>query len=237
MEGKVILITGASGGMGTELANYFAGKGHSLALHANNNPVSIPESENIKHYKADLTEETECQTLISEVIEQFGRIDVLINNAGISKSSVLWKTSFEDWNDTLAVNLSAPFFLSKHIAPHLRDQESGRIINISSVVAQTGFVGTAAYAASKAGLIGLTKTAARELASKNVTVNALALGYFSVGMIEDVPEPIREDLIKNIPTGKLGDPETVCATIDYLISDSGGYITGQTINLNGGLYC
>lgn len=236
MDQKVVLITGASGGMGKMIAEGLKAQGVKLALHANNNPVQIEESENVKHFRGDLTEEQNCEDLIRFVKEEFGRIDVLINNAGISKSSVSWKTSKDDWHDTLAINLDAPFFLSKYVIPHMRENEFGRIINISSVVAQTGFVGTAAYAASKAGLIGLTKTISKEVASFGITANALALGYFNIGMIADVPDDIRAEIIGQIPVGKLGDPKTVVETIRWLISDGSEYVTGQTINLNGGLH-
>lgn len=233
---KVLLITGASGGMGNALAQLFAAQGYSLALHFHQNILSLPESEKVAHFKADLTNEQEVEKLVAAVLERFGRIDVLINNAGISRSSMSWKTSSSDWRETMAVNLDAPFYLSKAVVPGMREQKSGRIINITSVVAQTGFIGTAAYAASKAGLIGLTKTLSKELISSGISVNALALGYFEVGMIDDVPEIVRQQVIDTIPAKELGKPETVFSTIEWLISDAAGYVTGQTINLNGGLY-
>ncbi len=233
---KVIVITGASGGMGNALATRFAAEGYRLALHYHSRPVQLPESDTIAHFKADLTNETEVDWMVEAILERFGRIDVLINNAGISRSGMSWKTHADDWRQTLAVNLDAPFFMSKAIAPFMRHQQSGRIINVSSVVAQTGFIGTAAYAASKAGLIGLTKTLSKELVTSGITVNALALGYFNVGMIEDVPEDLRNQVIDSIPAKRLGDPEAVFATMQWLISDEAGYVTGQTINLNGGLY-
>ena len=236
MEQKVILITGASGGMGSALAELFSAENVLLALQYNTNVIKIPESNAIAHFQANLTSEPEVEKLVSDVISKFGRIDVLINNAGISKSSMSWKTDIETWRETMAINLDAPFFLSKHVIPGLRNQKSGRIINISSVVAQTGFIGTSAYAASKAGLIGLTKTLSKELSSSGITVNALALGYFNVGMIDDVPLDLQTEIISTIPAKKLGEPATVFKTIQWLISDEGSYVTGQTINLNGGLF-
>ena len=236
MEQKVILITGASGGMGSALAELFSNENVLLALQFNTNAIKIPESDSIAHFQANLTNESEVEKLVSQVISKFGRIDVLINNAGISKSSMSWKTDLETWRETMAINLDAPFFLSKHVIPGLRTQKSGRIINISSVVAQTGFIGTSAYAASKAGLIGLTKTLSKELSSSGITVNALALGYFNVGMIDDVPLDLQTEIISTIPAKKLGEPKTVFKTIHWLISDEGSYVTGQTINLNGGLF-
>ena len=151
---KVVLITGASGGMGGALANYFQKENMQLALHSNNNPVSLSESDKIAHFKADLTKEDEGSSRRKASGQHVGRSDGVSNNAGISKSSISWKTSTDDWKESLAVNLDAPFYVSKHVAPIMRANKWGRIINITSVVAQTGFIGTAAYAASKAGLIG-----------------------------------------------------------------------------------
>ena len=236
MEQKVILITGASGGMGGELAKQFAKLDVKLALHFNTNPVSISESDSISHFEGDLRDKDYCVQLIQDVVEQFGKIDVLINNAGVSKSSMSWKTTEDDWSDTMAINLNAPFYLSQSAIPEMRQGNWGRIINITSIVAQTGFIGTSAYTASKAGLIGLTKTLSKELASSGITVNSLALGYFNTGMIEDVPTDIKQEIIKSIPAKKLGEPETVFKAIQLLISPEGGYITGQTLNLNGGLF-
>lgn len=233
---KVILITGASGGMGNAISDHFINDGVKLALHYNTNSPMLPESEHVAHFQADLTKESEIESLVLKVIDHFGRIDVLINNAGVSQSAISWKMDTSIWNETMAVNLDAPFLLSKGVIPYMREQKFGRIINISSVVAQTGFIGTAAYAASKAGIIGLTKTLAKELVGSGITVNALALGYFNVGMIEDVPDDLREEVIASVPAKKLGDPITVYKTIQYLLEDASGFVTGQTINLNGGLY-
>ncbi|MDG1146936.1 MAG: SDR family oxidoreductase [Crocinitomicaceae bacterium] len=236
MDQKVILITGASGGMGGAISTLFSTENVKLALQYNRNKVKLETCENVAHFQADLTDELQVSELIERVLLKFGRIDVLINNAGVSHSAMSWKTEASSWKETMAINLDAPFFLSKHVTPHFRAKKSGRIINITSVVAQTGFVGTAAYAASKAGLIGLTKTLSKELVSSGITVNALALGYFNVGMIEDVPADLQEQIIRTIPAGRLGDPKSVFKTIKWLVSDEGDYITGQTINLNGGLY-
>lgn len=237
MEEKVIIITGASGGMGSSLAKLFLEHSTAqLALHFNTHKIGIPESDRVKHYRADLGTESGCVNLIDEVYKDFQRVDVLINNAGISMSSMSWKTNANSWKQTMDINLNAPFYLSRSVIPIMREQNDGRIVNISSIVAQTGFVGTASYAASKAGLLGLTKTLSKELAGFGITVNALALGYFNVGMIEDVPEPLQEEIITNIPKRKLGDPKTVFKTIEWLMSNEGSYVTGQTINLNGGLY-
>lgn len=232
---KTILIMGASGGLGTELTKYFSTKGFNLALHYfNNEPKSIPE--NAVAFQADIRNEDEIKELVNDVAKTFGSIDIILNNAGISKSEISWKAEKVSWEDTMAINLTGPFLVTKHALPHMRDQKFGRIIFMSSVVAQTGFVGASAYAASKAGLIGLTKSLSKELANKNITVNSIALGYFNAGMISDVPEDMQAQLIANIPVKKLGDPEQLAELMNYLISEKAEYLTGQTLNLNGGLY-
>jgi NAD(P)-dependent dehydrogenase (short-subunit alcohol dehydrogenase family) len=231
---KTILVVGSSGGLGQVISSWFAEKGYNLALHYLQHEPQI-SGDRIKKYKADITKEIEVKKLIENVISDFGKIDVVINNAGVSKSEISWKTSSENWEHTLAVNLNGPFYVAKYVLPHMRQNSFGRIIFMSSIVAQTGFIGTAAYAASKAGLIGLTKTLAKEVASKNITVNAIAPGYFSAGMINDVTPELQEQLKKQIPVGTLGKPEEIAALIEYIISENATYLTGQTLGLNGGL--
>lgn len=232
---KTILLIGSSGGLGTILTGFFENKDYNLALHYFENPPET-KSNRVKAYQADITVESQVAGLISSVKKDFGRIDVVIHNAGVSRNGISWKVDESDWNETLAVNLTGPFLVSKHVTPIMREQEFGRLIFMSSIVAQTGFIGTASYAASKAGLIGLTKTLAKELASKSVTANAIALGYFNAGMINDVPDEMQEELKANIPVGELGDPLQLAHLIEYLISAESAYMTGQTLNLNGGLY-
>lgn len=236
MEKKVILITGASGGMGKHMVSWFKDQEYSLILHYHDQPLDMKETDSIRFVKADLRVPEQIEEMAETALGFFGRIDVLINNAGVSKSSMSWKMELEDWKETMAINLDAPFLLSKALIPSMRAQNSGRIINISSVVAQTGAIGTAAYAASKAGLIGLTKTVAKELAANGISVNSLALGYFNTGMIDDVPADLQEAIIQSIPQKKLGDPKAVCKTIEWLISEEASYVTGQVLNINGGMY-
>jgi len=236
MDKKIILITGASGGLGTALSEYFSEHNHKLILLYNNNQPKTPESVNIIHIKADLRKADHIEDAVKTAINKWGGIDVLINNAGVSQSNMSWKTSLEDWNETLQINLSAPFLLSKLILPQMKKNSYGRVINISSVVAQTGVIGTSSYAASKAGLIGLTKTMSKEVAKHNITVNALALGYFNKGMIKDVPDEFKDEIINTIPKNELGKPRIIAETIHFLMSNDANYLTGQTINLNGGLF-
>ncbi len=235
MERKVIVITGATGGLGSEMVKHFEQQNVRLALHTfQQEPFDVA----CEHawFKADLRDPQQIDTLIAAILANFGRIDVLINNAGISKNGMSWKLSDADFNEVMAVNLTAPFKLIKGFIPKMREQKSGRIISVSSVVAQTGVVGTAAYAASKAGLIGLTKTVSKETATNGITVNCLALGYFNVGMIDEVAPEMQAQIIQAIPQQQLGSVATILATIDWLISKEADYITGQTISLNGGLF-
>lgn len=232
---KTVLLIGSSGGLGTALTRFLMDKGFNLALHHHTNLPSR-EFDNLNFYQADITKEEEVKKMIDQVRNDFGRIDAVINNAGISISEISWKTSAENWQRTLDVNLTGPFFVAKHCSQIMREQNSGSIIFISSIVGETGFVGTSAYAASKAGILGLTKTMAKELATKNVRVNAIALGYFNTGMINDVSAEMQQELIRQIPVGELGDPEQLGALIEFLISSESTYLTGQTLNLNGGLY-
>ena len=235
MEKKVIVLTGASGALGKHIAKYLENQGHFLVLQYNQNSIEN-SNPNVLTVACDLTNTISLKSLIDQAIARFGRIDVLINNAGISISNISWKTSAEEWNKTIAINLNAPFFLSQAVIPSMRSNSFGRIINITSVVAQTGFVGTSAYTASKAGLIGLTKTLSKELAKFQISVNAIALGYFNSGMIEDVPAEVQTELLKQVPMNALGNPEILAKTIEFLISDEAGFVTGQTVNLNGGMY-
>lgn len=232
---QTFLIIGSSGGLGKTLIAHFAKLNVNLALHYHTNaPKEIPE--NAKIYQANITNEKEVSQLIANVCTDFGKIDVVIHNAGVSRNGISWKINQNDWDETIAVNLTGPFLVSKHVIPLMRENQFGRLIFMSSVVAQTGIIGTAAYAASKAGLIGLTKTLSKELANKNITANAIALGYFNAGMINDVPLEMQQQLKNTIPTGTLGDPQQLANLIDFLSSEKSAYLTGQTINLNGGLY-
>ena len=235
MEKKVIVLTGASGALGKHIAKYLENQGHFLVLQYNHNSIKN-SNPNVLTVACDLTNTESLKSLVDKTMERFGRIDVLINNAGISKSNISWKTTAEEWNQTMAINLNAPFFLSQAVIPSMRSNSFGRIINITSVVAQTGFAGTSAYAASKAGLIGLTKTLSKELAKFQISVNAIALGYFNAGMIDDVPVEVQNELLKQVPMNTLGNPEILAKTIEFLISDEAGFVTGQTLNLNGGMY-
>lgn len=235
MSKKTILIIGSSGGLGSSILKSFDEAKYNLALHYYSNPFPI-QSKSYKSYKADITEESEVEKLIEDVITDFGSIDIVINTAGVTISEMSWKTNLSNWDKTIAINLTGPFLVTKHVLPHMRKNEFGRIIFMSSIVAQTGFVGASAYAASKAGLFGLAKTISKEVANKGITANSIALGYFNAGMIEDVPLEMQDQLKQAIPVSELGKPDELAELIKYIISEKSSYLTGQTVNLNGGLY-
>lgn len=235
MKERVILLTGASGGLGSAMAKHFEAQGYRLALHYFKHKPNIPENAGLKCYCADLRKKEEIDAMFEKVVLDFGRVDVLINNAGVSRNGMSWKLDFEDWEDSIAINLTAPFYLSKLVIPAMRTQQFGRIINISSIVGQNGFIGTSAYAASKSGLFGLTKTLSKELAVFGISVNSLALGYFDEGMIRDVPQDLKQDIINQIPMKKLGNPDVIHRAIDFILDEKSTYFTGQILNLNGGL--
>lgn len=235
MEQKVILITGATGGLGRAMVKHFEQQNVLLALHAFEQPTFDAAVEHA-WFKADLRDQEAIGRLVRQVLQWFGKIDVLINNAGISRNGMAWKLDQNDWNEVMAINLTAPFLLIKNVLPSMRERKFGRIISISSVVAQTGVPGTSAYAASKAGLLGLTKTVAKETAISGITVNALALGYFNEGMISEVSEEQQEHIRLQIPKQRLGSVDTILVTLDWLLSPACDYVTGQTISLNGGLH-
>jgi NAD(P)-dependent dehydrogenase (short-subunit alcohol dehydrogenase family) len=241
---KTVLLIGASGGLGQHITIGLAHAGYALALHYNSNFDKLQTTlsgikvlnTKVKSYKADITSEAEVIAMVNSVREDFGSIDVLINNSGISLNGMSWKLSLEDWNKVLAVNLTGPFLCTKHVLPLMKEKKKGRIIYMSSVVAQTGVPGTAAYSATKAGLSGLCKTISKEVIRNGITANLISLGYFEAGLLFQIPEDIRSQIKETIPKKEFGNPNDVVECILYLCSENSGYLTGQSINLNGGLY-
>jgi len=239
---KVLLLVGASGGLGNRIIPVFHEAGYKLALHYKSSHTALEQTirnysaRDCKIYQADITNEKDVARMIYDVKNDFGSVDVLINAAGVTASGMSWKTQAETWERTLAINLTGPFYTIKHTLPIMRESGFGRILNMSSIVAQKGMVGTSAYAASKSGLIGMVKSISKEVADKNITVNNIALGYFDAGMIDEVPEEILEKIKMDIPKKTLGDPLELAECILYLCGEKSSYLTGQTINLNGGLY-
>lgn len=244
IDNKVVLVTGSSRGIGKAIALAFGKKDFKVIVNYLTNNISASEVVNqIKKMGAnsmqiwgDVSDSNSVDNMIQRTVEEFGRIDVLINNAGIHDDNVLWNMSDEAWNRVVSVNLTGTFNCMRAAIKYMRKQNYGRIVNISSVVGQVGISGTSNYSASKSGIFGLTKTVAREVARKEITVNVLALGYFNSGMFNRLSKPIQEQIIQQIPMKRIGTMQEVVDTVLFLCSKSAGYITGQIIHLNGGYY-
>ena len=243
LDGRVALITGSSRGIGAVIARRMAEAGARIALNYNASPGAATEVRNAiaaaggdaMLIAGDVSDEGQTQHAVKAVLEQFGRIDILVNNAGIHRDRLLLRMSPADFDEVLQVNLRGAFLCTKYVMPHFVRQHYGRVINMSSVVGLTGNPGQANYAAAKAGLIGFTKAVAREVASRNVTVNAVAPGYIATGMVEGLTEEQRRQILERIPMGRFGTSEDVAETILFLSSEGAGYLTGQVLTVDGGL--
>jgi acetoacetyl-CoA reductase len=178
----------------------------------------------------------DCERVISEVLEAHGKLDILVNNAGITLDKTVRKMTVEDWDRVIQVNLSGAFYLSRAILQHMLDRGSGRIINISSIIGESGNIGQANYASSKAGLFGLTMSLAQETARKGITVNSVAPGYISTEMVQAVPKEALDKVIAKIPVGRLGEPDEIARVVEFLADPDSGFITGQIYSVNGGQY-
>ncbi len=247
MTEKVVLITGASGGLGSQIAATLAAQGAHLALNypdiGNQKELAQALVANLSHqhpgryiaYPADISREEQVAAMVSKITSDLGGVDVLVNNAGISINALSWKLTEQDWNTVLGVNLNGAFYCAKAVLPLMRERRWGRIINISSVVGLRGAMGTVAYGASKAGLMGMSKTMAREVADRGITVNCIAPGYVDAGIIKDVPDKYkRENVIPAIPMGRLGGARDIAGAVLFLASEDGGYITGEVLKVDGG---
>ena len=243
LEGQVALVTGSSRGIGAAIARRMAEAGASVALNYNASIDAAKEVQksidsvggNTMLTAGDVSDESQAEQIIKAVVSEFGRIDILINNAGIHRDRLLLRMKTSDFDEVLQVNLRGAFLCTRFVMPHLIRQHYGRVINISSVVGLTGNPGQANYAAAKAGLIGFTKAVAREVASRNVTVNAVAPGYIATGMVEDLSEEQRSQILERIPMGRFGTTEDVAETILFVSSKGAGYLTGQVFTVDGGL--
>ncbi|PIS29882.1 beta-ketoacyl-ACP reductase [Candidatus Saganbacteria bacterium CG08_land_8_20_14_0_20_45_16] len=240
---KNALITGAAQGIGKAIALTFAKAGANVIISDINLELATQTAEEAaklgvkaKAIKQNVADLTEVEATVKEVHAEFGKIDILINNAGITKDNLLLRMKKEDWDAVININLSSVFNLCKVIAPIMMKQRSGKIINIASIVGEMGNAGQINYSASKAGVIGVTKSLAKELASRNITVNAIAPGFIQTAMTDRIPEDIKKKMLEQIPLGKLGQPEDIASACLFLASDAGSYITGQVIRVNGGMY-
>ena len=237
LENKVALVTGAAQGIGKAIAVTLAKAGAKVVVSDVNLELATQTAQEINGVplKLNVTDLAEAETSLKKIKDDLGSLDILINNAGITKDTLFMRMKKEDWDLVLNINLNGVFNLCKAAVPLMMKQRSGKIINIASIVGEMGNIGQANYAASKAGVIGLTKTLAREVASRGINVNAIAPGFIQTAMTDKIPEEARSQLMSLIPMAKLGQPEDVANACLFLASSAADYITGQVINVNGGM--
>lgn len=244
LEGKTAIITGGSRGIGKGIALVFAEHGANVAFTYSSSVDSALDLEKklktfgvkVKSYKSNAANYSESQKLIDDVLNDFDSIDILINNAGITKDNLLMRMGEEDFDKVIEVNLKSVFNMTKAVQRTMLKQRKGSIINMSSVVGVKGNAGQSNYAASKAGIEGFSRALAKEIGSRGITVNSVAPGFIATDMTKDLPEKQAEALLSSIPLGRLGRPEEIAAMVGFLASDSGSYITGETLHVNGGMY-
>ncbi|MBT2756048.1 3-oxoacyl-[acyl-carrier-protein] reductase [Mesobacillus foraminis] len=243
LEGKAVLVTGASRGIGREVALELAREGANIAInYAGSEAKAAEVAEEIKAMgreaiviQADVSNPEAVDAMVKETIEVFGKLDILVNNAGITKDNLLMRMKESDWDDVININLKGVFLSTKAVTRQMMKQRSGRIINISSIVGVSGNAGQANYVAAKAGVIGLTKTTAKELATRGITVNAVAPGFITTDMTDKLNDDTKAEMLKQIPLGKLGEPGDVAKTVAFLASEDSRYMTGQTLHVDGGM--
>ena len=244
LSGQLALVTGASRGIGRAIAERLALAGATVIVNYVQNQAAAEEvraSISAAGGQAalscfDIANTDAVTAAIQHIIDHYGRIDILVNNAGLALDALLLRLKEDEWERVMEVNLKGTFLCSKAVARPMVRQRAGRIINLTSVVAQTGNAGQAAYSAAKAGIIGLTKTLAKELASRSITVNAVAPGFIETDMTGSLPEQVKTGYLSLIPAGRWGTPQEVAEVVAFLASPLAGYITGQVININGGMY-
>ena len=239
VSGRKVILTGGTGGIGKAIAKRLVDSGAIVTISGTKKTVldeiSSELSQNAFFLVNDLSESGAVETLLSFAYDKMGEVDILINNAGITRDGLMVRMGDDDWLDVIAINLTAGFKLARGCLKSMMKNRWGRIINISSVVGFTGNPGQANYAASKAGIIGMTKSLAAEVASRNITVNCIAPGYIKTAMTESLTEKQTSELLKLVPSGRMGVPEDIAASVLYLSSEEASYLTGQTIHINGGL--
>jgi 3-oxoacyl-[acyl-carrier protein] reductase len=244
LAGKTALITGASRGIGKEIALELARNGANVVVnYAGNQQLAEQVVDEIRSFgresiaiQADVANSEAVEQMVKETVNRFGSLDILVNNAGITRDQLLMRMKESDWDDVLNTNLKSVFLTTKAVSRQMMKQRKGRIINIASIVGVSGNAGQANYVAAKAGIIGLTKTAAKELAPRNITVNAVAPGFITTDMTDKLPEDVKQELYKQIPLARLGEPKDIAYVVAFLASEKSSYITGQTIHVNGGMY-
>ena len=243
LEGQTALVTGGARGIGLAIAEALASRGANVALADIDAGQAAEAADKVAEAgvktmsaRMDASNSADVKRVIAEVKEEFGRLDIMINNAGITRDGLLMRMKDEDWDAVMSVNLKSVFLCTREAVKVMVKQRSGRIINIASVVAFTGNPGQANYSASKAGIVGLTKTTAREYAARNITANAVAPGFIMTAMTEKLPEGVKEEMKSAIPLGSFGTAEDVAQAVVFLASPGASYITGQVIHVNGGMY-
>ncbi len=239
---KIVVVTGSTRGIGKTIALTFAREGATSIIIGRNAQTAdhVRDEFHKQGFKAesfgcDVTNTENVEKMVNKILDKFGRVDILVNNAGITRDNLLLRMSEADWDEVINVNLKSVFCVTKIIAKVMLKQKKGKIISISSIIGITGNSGQANYAATKAGIIGFTKSVAKELASRNITVNAIAPGYIATDMTAQLKDNAREDILKNIPLGRLGKSEDVAGICLFLASEESSYITGQTIVVDGGM--
>ena len=240
---KLALITGGTRGIGKQIALTFAKDGYNIAINyrtENDDLKNIKkeiEANNVKCFsvQGDVTKFEDCEKFVKQIVEEFGKIDVLVNNAGITRDTLLMRMKEEDFKQVIDTNLVGTFNVTKNVISYMMKARNGRIINISSVVGISGNAGQTNYAASKAGIIGFTKSLAKEVASRNITVNAVAPGFIETQMTAVLKEDIKEEIAKKIPLKRMGTPQDVANVVKFLASSDSSYITGQVIHIDGGM--
>lgn len=244
LDNKTAIITGGSRGIGKEVALHLASLGADIAISYNSNADAANKViEEIRSMgrkaiamKADVGKKEQVEEFVGEVLEQYGNIDILVNNAGITRDNLLLRMKEEEWDEVLNTNLKGVFLMTKRVLRKMIKNKRGKIINITSIVGVIGNAGQANYSASKAGLIGFTKSVAKEVAVRGIQVNAIAPGFIETEMTDVLPENIKDELINAIPSRKLGKPEDIAYLVGYLSSELSNYITGQIIHVDGGMY-
>lgn len=242
-EKKVAIITGGSRGIGKEIAKKFAKENYNLVINYVSEKTNTEELKKefeelgaeVLFIKTNVTSYEECEKMAKDAINQFGKIDVLVNNAGVTKDSLLLRMKEEDFDTVINVNLKGTFNVTKACIPYMMKKKSGKIVNISSVVGISGNSGQANYAASKAGIIGFTKSVAKELASRNILANCVAPGYIATDMTNGLSDAVKESINNQIPLKRVGMPEEVAKAVYFLAGEENSYITGQVLNVDGGM--
>ena len=241
LNNKIAVVTGASQGIGKIIAFELAKSGAHVACISRNKKAieSIVDEITINggqasSFPCDISDSDTLSEIITEIIKENSRIDILVNNAGITKDSLLMRMSIEQWDDVINTNLKGAFHCTKAVVRYMMKNKFGRIINITSIVGLTGNAGQANYAASKAGLIGMTKSIAKEVASRGITANCIAPGWIETSMTEKLSEEVKSEFLSHIPVGRIGSPDDIANAVIFLASDEAGYITGQTITVDGG---